>query len=170
MPLKRGFVHVYTGNGKGKTSAALGLCLRAIGRGLNCCFIQFLKGRTTGEIEAVKKLPNFCFIQTGRPDYDFCVTEVDRQLALKGFKLAEEVLDKFDILVLDEINIAVHLGLIPLSRLIALIERKPFNLELVLTGRHAKAEIIRRADYVTEFNLVKHPFYRGENAREGIDY
>jgi voltage-gated potassium channel Kch len=88
--------------------------------------------------------------------------------------LAEAGIDGADTFIavsnLDEINIAVHLGLIPLSRLIALIERKPFNLELVLTGRHAKAEIIRRADYVTEFNLVKHPFYRGENAREGIDY
>jgi len=170
MSLKKGFVHVYTGNGKGKTSAALGLCLRAVGRGLNCCFIQFLKGRVSGEIEAVKAFPNFHFIQTGRPDYDFCTTELDRQLALKGLKLAEELMDKFDILVLDEINIAVHLGLIPLSRVISLIEKKPPNLELVLTGRHAKAEIIRRADYVTEFCLVKHPFYRGENAREGIDY
>ncbi|TCK06550.1 cob(I)yrinic acid a,c-diamide adenosyltransferase [Phorcysia thermohydrogeniphila] len=170
MPLKRGFVHVYTGNGKGKTSAALGLCLRALGRGLSCCFIQFLKGKPTGEIEAVKKLPNFHFIQTGRPDYDFCVTEVDKELALRGFQLAEEAIEKFDILVLDEINIVVHLGLIPLSRVIDLIDRKPPRVELILTGRHAKAEIIKRADYVTEFCLVKHPFYRGENAREGIDF
>jgi cob(I)alamin adenosyltransferase len=170
MPLKRGYVHVYTGCGKGKTSAALGLCLRAVGRGLSCCFIQFLKGKTSGEIEAVKRLPNFHFIQTGRPNYDFCTTEVDRELALKGLQIAEEALGKFDILVLDEINIAVHLGLIPLSRVIALIERKPPEVELVLTGRHAKAEIIKRADYVTEFHLIKHPFYRGENARKGIDY
>jgi len=127
MPLKKGFIHVYTGNGKGKTSAALGLCLRAVGRGLSCCFIQFLKGKAVGELEAVKRLPNFHFIQTGRPDYDFHITEADRELALKGFQLAEEALGKFDVLVLDEINITVHLGLVHLSRVINLIEKKPPN-------------------------------------------
>ena len=170
MPLKKGFVHVYTGNGKGKTSAALGLCLRALGRGLSCCFIQFVKGRLTGELVAAEKLPNFCFIQTGRHDYNFEVTELDRKLALRGLKLAEEALEKFDVLVLDEINVAVHLQLVPLEKVIALIEKKPPTVELVLTGRHAKADVIRRADYVTEFCLVKHPFYRGEGARKGIDY
>ena len=168
--MKKGFVHVYTGNGKGKTSAALGLCLRALGRGLSCCFIQFVKGRLTGELVAAEKLPNFCFIQTGRHDYNFEVTELDRKLALRGLKLAEEALEKFDVLVLDEINVAVHLQLVPLEKVIALIEKKPPTVELVLTGRHAKADVIRRADYVTEFCLVKHPFYRGEGARKGIDY
>ena len=79
-------------------------------------------------------------------------------------------MEKFDVLVLDEINVAVHLQLVPLEKVIALIEKKPPTVELILTGRHAKADVIRRADYVTEFCLVKHPFYRGEGARKGIDY
>ncbi len=169
MPLKRGYIHVYTGNGKGKTTSALGLCLRAIGRGLTCCFIQFLKGKPTGELTAVKNLPGFKIVQTGRRDYDFTVTEADRILARKAVELARQALREFDVVVLDEVNVALHLGLISLEDVLALIEEKPEDVELVLTGRHAKPEVIRRAHYVTEFRLVKHPFYRGEEARNGID-
>ncbi len=170
MALKKGFVHVYTGNGKGKTSAALGLCLRAVGRGLKCTFIQFLKGWETGELLAAKYLPGFEFIQTGRPDYDFKPTEEDRRMVHEGLKLAEEKLEETDVLVLDEIIVAVHLNLLEENRLLSLIERKPENVEVVLTGRHATSRLIEAADYVTYFQLVKHPFYREEGARKGIDY
>ncbi len=170
MPLRKGFIHVYTGNGKGKTSAALGLCLRAAGRGLKCCFIQFIKGKKTGEMEAIKKLENIEFIQTGRHDYDFNVTEEDYKRARKGLEIAHKKLKEFDVVVLDEINVAVHLGLIGKEELLNLIRNKPEKVELILTGRFAKREIVEIADYVTEFQLIKHPFYRGESAREGIDY
>jgi len=170
MELKRGLVHVYTGNGKGKTTAALGLCLRALGWGLKCCFIQFIKGKETGELLSARKLPNFEFYQTGRPDYDFQPTEEDRKRAQRGLFLAREKAKEVDLLVLDEINVAVHLGLIPLNEVLEFIKNKPLNLELVLTGRHAKREIIELSDYATYFQLLKHPFYKGKPARKGIDY
>jgi len=170
LALKKGFVHVYTGNGKGKTSAALGLCLRAVGRGLKCTFIQFLKGWETGEFLAANYLPNFEFIQTGRPDYDFKPTEEDRERVYQGLKLAEEKISKTDVLVLDEVIVAVHLKLLDEGELLSLIEKKPKTVELILTGRHATERLVEAADYVTYFQLIKHPFYRGEEARKGIDY
>ncbi len=170
MALERGMVHVYTGNGKGKTSAALGLCLRAVGRGLRCCFIQFIKGVPTGEMEAAKYLPNFEFYQTGRPGYDFRVTPEDYERAQEGFKLACMKAEEFDVLVLDEINVAVHLGLLEVSQVVSFVKGKPTELELILTGRYAKPEVIELADYVTYFQLLKHPYYRGFKARKGVDY
>ncbi len=170
MELKRGLVHLYTGSGKGKTTAALGLCLRALGWGLKCCFIQFIKGKETGELFSIGELPNFEFYQTGRPDYDFHPTEEDRERAKRGLLLAREKAKEVDLLVLDEINVAVHLGLIPLEEVIDFVKKKPLSLELVLTGRHAKKELIELSDYATYFQLLKHPFYRGIPARKGIDY
>ncbi len=163
-------VHVYTGKGKGKTTSALGLCLRAVGRGLRCCFIQFVKGVSTGEMEAAKYLPGFEFYQTGRPGYDFKVAPEDFERAKRGFKLAMEKSSQVDLLVLDEVIVAVHLGLLELSALLDFIESKPLSLELVLTGRYAKPQLIEVADYVTYFQLVKHPYYRGVKARRGVDY
>jgi len=168
--LKRGLIHVYTGNGKGKTSAALGLCLRAVGRGLKCCFIQFLKGVPTGELKGAESLPNFEICQMGRPGYDFKVVEEDYKRAKEALELAKEKAKEVDVLVLDEVNVAVHLGLIPLEELLEFIREKPPSLELILTGRHAKPQLIEAADYATDFRLIKHPFYKGLKARKGIDY
>ncbi len=170
MPLEKGLVHVYTGNGKGKTSAALGLCMRALGRGLRCCFIQFIKGVVTGEMITANKLSDFCFIQTGRPGYDFKVIEEDYRRAEEGMKIAEEKIKEFDVLVLDEINVAIHLKLIPVERVVKLIKGKPEHVELILTGRYARREIVELADYVTELKLIKHPYYKGINGRKGIDF
>ena len=169
MP-EKGLVHLYTGNGKGKTSAALGLCLRAVGRGLKCCFLQFLKGAPTGELQAAEFLPNFYFKQLGRPDYDFKPTPKDALLARKGLKLAEELAPKFNVMVLDEVVVAVHLKLLPLEELLNFVTKKPRGLELVLTGRYAPKELVEVADYATHFQLLKHPYYKGESARKGIDY
>jgi len=168
--LKRGFVHVYTGNGKGKTTAAVGLSVRAVGWGLKVSFIQFLKGRPTGEMKVLSEIPDVEFVQTGRPDYDFNPNEEDRKRVLEAMRLARERAGSVDLLVLDEVNVAVHLGLLPLPTLVNFIKEKPEGLELVLTGRWAKPEVIELADYVTYFELVKHPFYRGKPARRGIDY
>jgi cob(I)alamin adenosyltransferase len=170
VALKRGLVHLYTGSGKGKTSAALGLCLRAVGRGLKCCFIQFLKGVPTGELQAVKNLPGFELYQMGRPGYDFRVTAEDYDRAKEALELARKKAEEVDVLVLDEVNVAVHLGLIPLEELLNFIKEKPENLELILTGRHANPRLIEVADYATSFQLIKHPFYEGLSARKGIDF
>ncbi|WP_457679110.1 cob(I)yrinic acid a,c-diamide adenosyltransferase [Thermovibrio sp.] len=168
--MERGLIHVYTGNGKGKTTAALGLCLRAVGRGLKCCFVQFLKGALSGEVKAVKYLPNFQLYQTGRPDYDFKPNEEDRKRVREGFLLAKEKVKEVDLLVLDEINVAVYLGLIKVDEVLDFIKSKPKKVELVLTGRNARAEILEVADYATYFQLIKHPFYSGVKARQGIDF
>jgi len=170
VALKRGLVHLYTGSGKGKTSAALGLCLRAVGRGLRCCFIQFLKGVPTGELQAVKNLPNFELYQMGRPGYDFKVTSEDCERAKEALELARRKAEEVDVLVLDEVNVAVHLGLIPLEEVLNFVKGKPEKLELILTGRYAKPQLVEVADYATNFQLLKHPFYGGYGARKGIDY
>jgi len=170
VALKRGLVHLYTGSGKGKTSAALGLCLRAVGRGLKCCFIQFLKGLPTGELQAAKNLPNFELYQMGRPGYDFKITAEDYDRAREALELARKKAGEVDVLVLDEVNVAVHLGLIPLEELLDFIKQKPENLELILTGRYAKPQLVEVADYATNFQLIKHPFYEGLYGRKGIDF
>ena len=170
MVERKGMIHVYTGNGKGKTTAAVGLCVRAAGRGFRCAFVQFLKGKPTGEALILRKLEGVEFFQTGRPDYDFVPTEEDRIRAEEGLKLAGSLMERCDLLVLDEVNVAVHLGLLPVEDVLKLVNEKPQKLELVLTGRHARKELIEVADYVTEFQLVKHPFYGGKSARLGIDY
>ncbi len=166
----KGFIHVYTGNGKGKTTAALGLTVRAAGNGLKCCFIQFIKGKPTGELFALKHFPQITFIQTGRENYDFNPTEEDRTLAEKGLKLAVDLAPQFNLMVLDEVNVAVHLKLLKIEDVVNFIKNKPKKLELVLTGRHAPAEFIKLADYVTYFELIKHPYYKNIKARKGIDY
>ncbi len=170
MPLERGLIHVYTGNGKGKTSAALGLCLRAVGRGLKCCFVQFIKGVPTGEMVAAERLDKFEFIQVGRRNYDFTVTPEDVEMARKGMDLAREKAQTVDVLVLDELNVAVHLNLLKVEDVLNFLKEKPECLEVVITGRYARPEIIELADYVTEMVLIKHPFYKGVSAREGIDF
>jgi len=168
--LKRGLIHVYTGDGKGKTTAAVGLTVRAAGNGLKCCFIQFLKGWPTGEKEVLEKLPTVTFIQTGRRDYNFKPTEIDKELVKKGFEKAKEISNSYDLIVLDEINVAVFLKLLEPKEVLEFLKNKPKNLELVLTGRHAHPEVVKIADYVTYFEMIKHPYYKHLKARKGIDY
>lgn len=176
MPkLERGIVQVYTGNGKGKTSAAFGLALRAIGRGLKVYVIQFIKGGFDyGELYMVDKLPNLELKVFGRGRF---VTEKppereDVELAEKALVLAEEVVKsgEYDIVILDEINVALNLKLIKIERVLELIRNKPKHVELVLTGRYAPDEIIEAADLVTEMREVKHPYNKGFQARKGIEY
>lgn len=176
MPkLERGIVQVYTGNGKGKTSAAFGLALRAIGRGLKVYVIQFIKGGFDyGELYIVDKLPNLTLKAFGRGRF---VTEKppereDIEFAEKAMALAEEVVksDEYDIVVLDEINVALNLKLIKIERVLELIRNKPKHVELILTGRYAPDKIIEAANLVTEMREVKHPYNKGFQARKGIEY
>jgi cob(I)alamin adenosyltransferase len=176
MPkLQQGLVQVYTGNGKGKTSAAFGLALRAMGRGLKVYVVQFIKGGFDyGELYVVGKLPNLKLKAFGRGEF---VTEKppgkeDVELAQEALALAELVVKsgEYDIVILDEINVALNLKLINLDEVLELINNKPKHVELILTGRYAPSEIIKTADLVTEMKEVKHPFNKGYKAREGIEY
>lgn len=173
--LEKGLVQVYTGNGKGKTSAAFGLALRAIGRGFKVYVIQFIKGGFDyGELYSVRHLPNVTLKAFGRGKF---ITETppdqkDVNLAEEAFALAKQVVEsgEYDFVVLDEINVAIHLKLLSMSNVIDLIKNKPNHVELVLTGRQAPREIVELADLVTEMKEIKHPYTRGTKPRKGIEF
>ena len=173
--MKKGLIQVYTGNGKGKTTAALGLALRAVGHRLRVLVIQFMKGNINyGELESSKKLsPYLTVIQSGRETFVSKTNPdpVDIRLAQEGFDLAKKAMadEAYDIIILDEIIVAVDYGLIPLSDLLCLLDTKPNGVELILTGRNAKPEIIEKADLVTEMVEQKHYYQNGVEAREGVE-
>jgi cob(I)alamin adenosyltransferase len=175
MKLEKGLVQVYTGNGKGKTSAAFGLALRAIGRGLEVYIIQFIKGGFDyGELYIADKLPGLKLKAFGRGKF-VSEKEPDKEdvdLAEEALRTAEEAVKshEYDVIVLDEVNVALNLRLIKTERVLQLIREKPIQTELVLTGRKAPKEIIEAADLVTEMTEVKHPYHSGFRARKGIEY
>jgi cob(I)alamin adenosyltransferase len=174
MPLEQGCVQVYTGNGKGKTTAALGLALRAVGRGLKVCMFQFIKGggRYGEHIAAEKLAPLLTIIQSGRPGWVNTkeITE-DRRIAQEALTKARDLLTsgEFDLFICDEINGAVGFGLIDIEQVLELISNKPEKTELVLTGRNADERIIEAADLVTEMREIKHYYKSGVPARTGIE-
>jgi len=174
MLLDQGCVQVYTGDGKGKTTAALGLALRAVGRGLKVCMFQFIKGggRYGEHLAAEKLAPLLTIIQSGRPGWVNTkdITE-DRRVAQEAFLQAEELLTSggFDLFICDEINGAVGFGLIDIAQVLELISRKPEKTELVLTGRNAHQSVIDAADLVTEMREIKHYYKAGVPARTGIE-
>ncbi len=173
--LEKGLVQVYTGNGKGKTSAAFGLALRALGRGLKVYIIQFIKGGFDyGELYVIDRLPNVTLRAFGRGKFITAKTpdKEDVMLAQQALRLAEEVVPsgEYDIVVLDEVNVALNLKLVSIDEVLGLIKSKPSHIELVLTGRNAPEQIIEAADLVTEMKEVKHPFNKGFAARKGIEF
>lgn len=208
--MRKGQVQVYTGDGKGKTTAALGLALRAIGQGFKVFIIQYMKGGAyTGEfISAKNYLPNIEMIQFGRPcikqqkqmkidgfspkgsinktifdfvrddidcgtcRYCFLNDEVQKDYVKEAFKKTSEVIlsGNYDLVILDEVNVALSLGLLDPEEFLSLIKKKPKALELVLTGRGAPEELLRLADLVTEMRPVKHYFEKGQMARRGVEY
>lgn len=177
--MSKGLVQVYTGNGKGKTTAAFGLALRAIGQGLKVCIIQFLKSSErypTGENKIAKTLPNLGIFQFGGdypcPDERIKEDPKVKQGVEEGLSLALKIIreGKCDLLILDEINVALAYGPIELRDVLNLIQAKPEQLELVLTGRWAPQELIEVADLVTEMREIKHPHKQGIKARKGIEY
>lgn len=166
-------IQVYTGNGKGKTTAALGLAIRAAGAGQNVYICQFAKGQIYNELKALKKIKNIKIEQFGRRCFIRKSPEnIDIQMALGGLKKAAQIIAKkrYRVIILDEINIAVKLGLIPLSDLLKLLKSVPENTELVLTGRDANQAIIKLADLVSEVKEVKHYYSKGVKARKGIEF
>jgi len=173
--LEKGLVQVYTGDGKGKTSAAFGLALRAVGRSLRVYIVQFIKGGFDyGELYVIKNLPNVTLkaFGTGRFVTSRPPSDEDVELAKQAFQLAKDVIQsgKYDVVILDEINVALNLNLIKLQETLKLINTKPTHVEIVLTGRDAPDEIIEVADMVTEMKEIKHPFKKGVRARKGIEY
>lgn len=173
----KGLVHIYTGNGKGKTSAAIGLGVRAYGRGLRVLMVQFLKGGATGEIETFKLLGPRFMLKRGKEIKKFTwkMTSEELNETRKGeqqtFDFARQAIEsgEWDVLILDEAMGALATGMIDLKDIIDLINNKPEGLELVLTGRNAPKELVDLADYVSEINAVKHPMEKGIPAREGIE-
>jgi cob(I)alamin adenosyltransferase len=175
---ERGLVICYTGNGKGKTTAALGMCVRAAGYRLNVAVVQFIKGSWHyGELEWIKLLAPYVELQTAGKGFvgildDKLPREEHLRAAHEALLIAEEKLASggFDIVILDEIFVAVGLGLISAEDIIRLITRKAHPTHLVLTGRGAPPEVVEAADLVTEMTEIKHPFQKGIKARRGIDF
>jgi cob(I)alamin adenosyltransferase len=168
-------IQIYTGDGKGKTTAALGQALRALGHGHKVFMIQFLKGRTYGELITCKNcLPDFSIVMYGRDDFvkKGAPEEIDVRMARQGFELARKVAaeGKHQMLILDEINIAVDYGLISLSELLDFLDSCPRDMEVVCTGRYAPPELIEKADLVSEVKEIKHHYQRGVGMRKGIEY
>ena len=175
---KKGLVVVITGNGKGKTTSALGIAVRACGHNMSICIIQFMKGDLyAGEWDGVKKMncqveliptgKGFCGIQ-GNP-YSH---EEHRKNAQDAIQLVHQKIEsgRFDILILDEINNALHLKLVDLEQVLEIIQRKPPLMHLVLTGRDAHPQVIELADTVSEINEIKHAYRKGIEPQPGIDY
>ena len=178
MDAKKGLIIVYTGGGKGKTTAALGLSLRAVGYGLKICMIQFIKGSWHyGELDSIGRLaPEFELITAGKGFVGILDDTSPREEHVKACKDALKIADekiqsgKYDIVILDEINYAVDMDLVSVDDVMDIISVKPAKLDLVLTGNHAKSEIIKIADLVTEMKEIKHPFKSGIKAKKGIDF
>lgn len=172
----RGLVMVYTGNGKGKTTAALGLALRAVGHGQRVLMIQFMKGDPNyGEVQAATKyLPGFTVIQSGLPNF------VDRrnpstkdlELAAQGLERAQQAVREreADLIILDEINVALSWGLVPLDKVLDLVRSKPEDVNLVLTGRNAHPQVTDLADLVSEVCEIKHHYRSGVKAQKGVEF
>ena len=173
-----GFVIVYTGKGKGKTTAALGMALRAVGYNHKICMIQFIKGSWHyGEMTSSKRLePEFELTAIGKGFVgimdDKSPIEDHKEIANEALRIEKEKIrsEKYDIIILDEINYAINLNLVKLEDVLDLIKIKQSRLNLVLTGNYARDEIIQVADLVTEMREIKHPFKAGIRAKKGIDF
>jgi cob(I)alamin adenosyltransferase len=174
MTLKKGLIHVYTGNGKGKTTAAIGLGVRAAGDGLKVHMIQFMKGRRYSELDALAHIKNFTIVQFGRDEFvsKEKPEQIDIDLAQKGLAYAEDIIQKggYDLVILDEVNVALDYHLIALKDVLRVLKEKPETLELVLTGRYASPDIVKDADVVSEILEIKHPYQKGITSRKGIDW
>ncbi len=173
IPFTKGYIQIYTGTGKGKTTAALGLALRAAGHGLRTYFAQFMKGQAYGEITSVRLIPEITIEQFGKDTFIHIdhVTPEDTQMASQGLEKSAQAMmsGKYQIIILDEINVAIHFKLLTLTQVLNFLCQKPPAIELVLTGRCAPLELIEKADLVTEMVEVKHYYQKNVKARDGIE-
>ena len=170
--MKKGYIQVYTGNGKGKTTAALGLALRAAGAGLKIFIAQFLKGKKYSEHNSLKKIKNISLKLYGRECFiKKSPTKEDIEAAMKGWEQVKKIIlnKKYDVCILDELNIAIYYNLISENEVVNFLKTKPDNIEIVITGRNATKKIMRLADLVTDMKEVKHYYKSGVEARRGIE-
>jgi cob(I)alamin adenosyltransferase len=171
---KKGLIMVNTGNGKGKTTAALGVALRACGYGMKVCMLQFFKGKWKyGELRSAPKLGNFEIRPMGHGfTWESKDIEVDKRMVREAWQASSvEILSgKYDLVILDEINYALSYGFLPVEDVVEFLKEKPAMLHVILTGRDAKPEIIEIADLVTEMREIKHPFTEGIVAQKGIEF
>jgi cob(I)alamin adenosyltransferase len=171
----KGYIQVYTGNGKGKTTAALGVAFRAAGHKQKAYIGQFLKGQMYGELLSAKNFSPYITIdQFGRRGFIHVTKDPDEEdikKAKKGLKKCLEAMlsEKYRIIVLDEINVAVYFNLLTEKEVLEFLDQKPENVEIILTGRYAPASFLKRADLVTEMKEKKHYYKKGVKAREGIE-
>lgn len=168
-------VHIYCGDGKGKTTCAMGLAVRAAGHGRKVVVAQFLKGNNSGERAVLESLPTVnCLPVPETIKFIFAMDEQEKAQArtqmTAAFAQAVEASRDSDLLVLDELCGAITTGMVPLENVLAFLDSRPENLEVVITGRDPAPELQERADYITEMRKVKHPFDKGVNAREGIEW
>lgn len=168
-------IQVYTGDGKGKTTAALGQALRATGHGMKVFMVQFMKGRTYGELNACSEhLPDMVIRMSGRDEFvkKGAPDEIDLRMAREGWEQAREVIvgGQYQMVILDEINIAIDYGLLPLQEVLDLLRQHSRDLEIICTGRYAPPELLELADLVSEVKEIKHPYSKGEPMRRGIEY
>lgn len=174
MEYRQGLVIVNTGSGKGKSTAAFGTALRALGNGYSVLVVQFIKGNwKTGEHAAAKRFEKFEFRPMGEGfTWDTKDRERDTQVAMAAWNFARERIadGNTDLIVLDEINYAVDYGYVPLPDVLAAIQSRPPHVHVILTGRNAKPELIEVADLVTEMREIKHPYKRGIKAQRGIEW
>jgi cob(I)alamin adenosyltransferase len=175
MSLEKGYIQIYTGNGKGKTTAALGQALRAAGNGLKTLIVMFMKGFPYGELKSLDQLNEFVrLVQYGNDSFVFRKQLPDKA-DLQSAKLAlqrtrEELLSgKYDLVIMDEVCVAIYFSLLKTKDLLSLLEEKPGPVELILTGRYCPPELIERADLVTEMQEIKHYYQNGVIARKGIE-
>ncbi len=168
----KGLIYVFTGDGKGKTTAALGLAIRAVGHDMKVAFIQFIKGIPSGEFLYMSKHHPFDIVQISSGNsFSKSMEQLGQEAQLTFDYAKKEILSgKYNVVVLDEVFVAISKGLISTEQVLDLLDEKPDPVELILTGRGAPAEIIERADLVTEMHMIKHPFTKGITGRRGIEY
>jgi len=171
--MKKGLIHIYCGCGKGKTTCAFGLALRALGRGFKVLAVQFCKDGTSGELEALKKSGlDFTFCEGFKPESNFKAENPAKAYendVLTCFEQMAERSRDYDMLILDELTWGIYYKAVTIDAVAEFLKNKPEHLEVIITGRYPPDEILALADYVTEMKLVKHPFEKGIPAREGIE-
>ncbi len=175
MKLEQGFVQIYTGNGKGKTTAAIGQAVRAVGRGLRVCFVQFMKDFPYGELSVLKQLaPQLELHRYGTDTFVFKKEPPSAALIAEmkqGLKTAEKALcsEEFDLVILDEVLVSIYFKLFTEEEVLAVVKKRPKKVELILTGRYAPDSLKKVADLISEIREVKHYYQKGVSARRGIE-
>ncbi len=175
--VKNGLIIIFTGNGKGKTTAAMGQALRAVGQGMKVLMLQFIKGTWEyGELESIKRLdPDFVIRPLGK-GFIRSKSKLDDKEAIENINQSwtqaenEIYSDRYDMVILDEINYVIDFGMLPVDKMLTLLEKKPSRLHIVLTGRNAHDKVIEKADLVTEMKEIKHQYSKGIKAQKGIEF